>query len=207
MPRVISMGSRARGALGEIPGRGSRFGHSGHVVTRATSGETLPAVVLGTRVALAGFRGKYHSLDFAAHSGASGRLAAHSEASGGSITRWTSRRTRELPGGLRRTRRLPGLALGFGTRGHVSCSEGYSEGVSKGLSGWLSGHVAFSESFRRRFRRRLRRGHSAWLRDSFERVFGARGTLRRAPKGGASGWHVPKGVFERVSERVLRAGF
>src|SRR5438034_9254684 len=31
--------------------------------TRATSGGTLPAWVLGTRVALGGFRGKYHSLD------------------------------------------------------------------------------------------------------------------------------------------------
>src|SRR5438105_12650704 len=30
---------------------------------RATSGGTLPAWVLGTRVALGGFRGKYHSLD------------------------------------------------------------------------------------------------------------------------------------------------
>src|SRR5438105_7790382 len=30
---------------------------------RATSGGILPAWVLGTRVALGGFRGKYHSLD------------------------------------------------------------------------------------------------------------------------------------------------
>src|SRR5436189_3941497 len=62
-----------RGVLGKYPGGVSRLGHSGHVVTRATSGGTLPAWVLGTRVALRGFRGKYHSLD--------------------------SRRTRGLPGG------------------------------------------------------------------------------------------------------------
>ena len=55
------------------PGGVSRIGHSGHVATRASSGGTLPAWALGTRVALGGFRGKYHSLD--------------------------SRRTRGLPGG------------------------------------------------------------------------------------------------------------
>ena len=36
-------------------------------------------------------------------------------------------------GGLRRTRRLPGLALGFGTWGQVSCSEGDSEGFRRGF--------------------------------------------------------------------------
>src|SRR6266511_5410446 len=68
---VLTLGTR--GALGKYPGGVSRLGHSGHVATRATSGGTLPAWVLGTRVALRGFRGKYHSLD--------------------------SRRTRGLPGG------------------------------------------------------------------------------------------------------------
>src|SRR6266508_4139178 len=122
VPGVISVGSRARGALGKIPGRGSRFGHSGHVATRATSGETLPAVVLGThgdsgdirrnspgwatqdtchsrrlprKVSLAGLRGALGS--FREGCGALGGFR----------------------GGLWRTRRLPGLALGggFGTRG------------------------------------------------------------------------------------------
>src|SRR5436190_1861013 len=65
-----------------LPGGSVVNGYSGHVSTRATSGGTLPFVVLGTRGALAGFRGKYHSLDFTVHSGASGRL----------------RRTRRLPG-------------------------------------------------------------------------------------------------------------
>src|SRR5947207_13023247 len=81
-----------------------------------------PFVILGTRGALAGFRGKYHSLDFTVHSGASGRL----------------RRTRRLPGkvllvGLAAHSGLPGLASGFGTRGQVSCSEGDSEGFRKGF--------------------------------------------------------------------------
>src|SRR5438132_7420273 len=65
-----------------LPGGSVVNGYSGHVSTRATSGGTLPFVLLGTRGALAGFRGKYHSLDFTVHSGASGRVAAHSEASG-----------------------------------------------------------------------------------------------------------------------------
>src|SRR5438132_9762255 len=44
---------------------------------------------------------------------------AHSQASGESITRWTSRRTRELPGGLRRTRRLPGRLAAHSETGIV----------------------------------------------------------------------------------------
>ncbi len=184
---ISRWGSRARGTLGEIPGRGSRFGHSGHVATRATSGETLPAVYSGH--------------------------VSHSQASGGSITRWTSRRTRELPGGLRRTRRLsgrlaasalgdrcrarrlPGLALGggFDTRGHVSCSEGDSERGFEGRPpGWFSGHLACSEG--------LRQG----LRKAFGVTFGTRVILRKFPK------EVPsvasKGAFGRASGR-LRKGF
>src|SRR6266542_4181909 len=65
-----------RGALGKYPGGVYRLGHSGHVAhsestregsigsgtrdtwrAQATSGGTLPAWVLGTRVALGGFRG------------------------------------------------------------------------------------------------------------------------------------------------------
>src|SRR5438128_1225802 len=102
----------------KIPGRVYRLGHSGHVSTRATSGETLPAGVLGTRVALAGFRVKYHSLDFAVHSGASGRVAAHSEASGEACG---------ALGGFRGW--LSASALGDRCRAPKG-----SEGVSKGLS-------------------------------------------------------------------------
>src|SRR5436190_16425775 len=72
---VLGSGTRDTWRLGRHPEKLSRLWYSGHVATRVTSGETLPAGVLGTRVALAGFRGKYHSLDFAAHSGASGRVA------------------------------------------------------------------------------------------------------------------------------------
>src|SRR5207237_750343 len=72
------------------------FGHSGHVSTRATSGGTLAARVLGTRVALGGFRVN--------------------------ITRWACGALGGFRGGLRRTRRLPGLlaahseASGVGSR-------------------------------------------------------------------------------------------
>src|SRR5438105_7581120 len=57
-----------------LPGGSVVNGYSGHVATRATAGETLPFVILGTRGALAGFRGKYHSLDVTLHGRASGRL-------------------------------------------------------------------------------------------------------------------------------------
>src|SRR6266542_1396071 len=61
---------------------------------------------------------------------------SHSQASGESITRWTSRRTRELPG----------LASGFGTWGQVSCSEGDSEGgVSRSFR---QGFATASKGFR-----------------------------------------------------------
>src|SRR6266508_2466142 len=206
VPGVISVGSRARGALGEIPGRGSRFGHSGHVATRATSGETLPAVVLGTRgdsddirrnspgwvlrtrVALAGFRGKYHSLDFTAHSGASGRVAAHSEASGEACG---------ALGGLRGW--LSASALGDRCRAPKAIPRGF-----EGAFGWFPGHVAFlrkvpkevpSEASKGAFGRasgRLRRG----FRDT-----------RHAPKGserGCFGVARPEGVFEGGCEGVFR---
>src|SRR6266542_3464108 len=75
--RASGCGLRVRhsgtgGILGDIR-RKSLAGHSG------TSGRILSVGVLGTRVALASFRVKYLSLGFTAHSGASGRLAAHSE--------------------------------------------------------------------------------------------------------------------------------
>src|SRR6266540_2195833 len=70
---------------------------------------------------------------------------AHLQASGESITRWTSRRTRELPGRLAaHSQAASGEACGAlggfrgglrRTRRQVSCSEGDSKGgVSKGLS-------------------------------------------------------------------------
>src|SRR6266508_6244248 len=64
------------------PGCGLRVKHSGTGGVLGDIRRKSPGWVLGTRVALASFRGKYHSLVFAAHSGASGRVAAHSEASG-----------------------------------------------------------------------------------------------------------------------------
>src|SRR6266542_1786363 len=45
------------------PGLAFGFGTRGQVASSATSGGTPPAGVLGTRVALGVFRGKYHSLD------------------------------------------------------------------------------------------------------------------------------------------------
>src|SRR6266540_471139 len=162
--------------------RGDLCGLSGAWRTRRNTREGFSVRALGTR-------------------GDSGDIRRNSPGWG---TRDTCR-TRRLPGevslsGLTAHSGLPGLALGFGTRGHVSCSEGDSEWGFEGAFGWLPGHVAFFERFRRRFRRRLRRGHSAGLRDGSERVFGTRGTLRRAPKGGASGWHVPKRSSKEVAK-------
>ena len=73
-----------------------------------------------------------------------------------------------------------GLAFGatFWTRGILrEFSKEVPTEASKGAFGKASG--------------RLRRG------------FGTRGTLRRAPKGGCFGVARPKGVFERISERVF----
>src|SRR5438128_1317518 len=58
---------------------------------------------------------------------------AHSQAFGESIARWTSRRTRELPGGLRCTRRLPGRLAAHSKAG-VVLRRRFRRGVSKGLS-------------------------------------------------------------------------
>src|SRR6266508_3377679 len=69
----LSRGTRGQVSHSEASGEVSLAVHSG------TSGRILSVGVLGTRVALASFRVKYLSLGFTAHSGASGRLAAHSE--------------------------------------------------------------------------------------------------------------------------------
>src|SRR5438105_4621859 len=58
------MGIRDTCRLGRHPEKLSRLWYLGHVSHSQASG------------------GKYHSLDFTTHSGASGRVAAHSEASG-----------------------------------------------------------------------------------------------------------------------------
>src|SRR5207253_5186307 len=133
------------------------------------------------------------------------------------ITRWTSRRSRELPGGLRRTRRLPrglrrtrrlpgGLRLRHSGTG-VVLRRRFRRGGFERAFGWLPGHVAFSERFRRRFRRRLRRGIRQGFATAPKRVSGHAARSEGLRKGGASGWHVPKGVFEGVSERVFRTDF
>src|SRR6266508_2812645 len=70
---VYGLGTRGQVSHSEASGEVSLAVHSG------TSGRILSVGVLGTRVALASFRVKYLSLGFTAHSGASGRLAAHSE--------------------------------------------------------------------------------------------------------------------------------
>ena len=181
-----------------LPGGSVVNGYSGHVSTRATSGGTLPFVLLGTRGALAGFRGKYHSLDFTVHSGASGRL----------------RRTRRLPGkvllvGLAVHSGLPGLASGFGTRGQVSCSEGDSKGFRKGFR-LASGTRGLLRKVPKEVPSVASKGAFGRASGRLRRGFGTRGTLRRAPKGGgASGWHVPKGSskgFPRGSSKGSREG-
>src|SRR6266542_2725340 len=79
---------------------------------------------------------------------------AHSQASGESITRWTSRRTRELPG----------LASGFGTRGQVSCSKGDSEGFRKGFR-LASGTRGLLRKVPKEVPVKASKGHSAGFRD------------------------------------------
>ena len=132
--------------------------------------------------ALGGFRGKYHSLDFTVHSGASGRL----------------RRTRRLPGkvllvGLVAHSGLPGLASGFGTRGQVSCSEGDFEGFRKGFR-LASGTRGLLRKVPKEVPAKASKGHSAGLRGGSERVSGHAARSEGLERGeGASGWHVPKG--------------
>ena len=102
----LSRGTRGQVSHSEASGEVSLAVHSG------TSGRILSVGVLGTRVALASFRVKYLSLGFTAHSGASGRLAAHSELPG----------TRGAFGGFRvlSLAGLPGWSSG-----QVSYSEGF----------------------------------------------------------------------------------
>ena len=141
-----------------------------------------------------------------------------------SITRRASRRTRELPGGLRRARRLPGLALGFGTRGTCRAPKVIPGGVSKsGLRAGLrdtwhdpkGSEGGSGEGFDGALGRASR-----WLRKGF----GTRGVLRRASKRGfgtsrrgsskrgfreeAAGWLSKGGSSkEGGSERVFEGGF
>src|SRR5436190_19739296 len=105
------------------------------------------------------------------HSGASGRVASHSE------TRVVLRRwVRKGVSGWHIQKEAFGLA--FGTSVILRrFPNGCFNGASKGSSG--------------RALRRLRKG------------FGTRGALRRASKGGAPMWHVPKVVVERVSVREV----
>src|SRR5207244_3036980 len=96
------------------------------VASSATSGGTPPAGVLGTHVALGGFRGKCHSLD--------------------------SRRTRRAPGCGLRVRhsgtwgmfRRESFGLTFGTRGVFRRKDRrvWFEGVSKGAFGEMASGLA-----------------------------------------------------------------
>src|SRR5438128_10454075 len=167
--RVPGVGGSRAGALGELPGGGSRgtahsessreglsgFGHAGHVAGSGASGVSLPAGVLGDRCRVRRLPGQLSLAGLATHSGASGRLAAHSElpgtrgAFGGIRSKYHSRgsrRTRVLPGGLRRTRSLPvtrgafagfqvlslaGLHGALGDRWHVP--QGFPTGCRSGL--------------------------------------------------------------------------
>src|SRR5207253_5091240 len=97
---------------------------------------------------------------------------------------------------------LSASALGDRCRAPKAIPRGFERAF-----GWLPGHVAFSERFRRRFWRRLRRGIRQGFATAPKRVSGHAARSEGLRKGGASGWHVPKGVFEGVSERVFRTDF
>src|SRR5438876_8680514 len=116
-------------------------------------------------------------------SGTSGRVAVHSE------TRVVLRRwVRKGVSGWHVPKEAFGLA--FGTSVLLRrFPKGCFDGASKGSSG--------------RALRRLRKGFWDTRRSpkGLERGFGTRGSLRRASKGGAPMWHVPKVVLERVSAR------
>src|SRR5438105_441939 len=174
------------------------LGTRGQVAFSATSGGSL---LRGTRgqVSHSEASGEVLLAGLATHSGASGRLAAHSELPGRCHSR-----ARDALGSFRE-------ACGaLGASGDTWRIRGLPGIITRGLHGTLgdfrrgwrrrhSGHVAFSERLRRRFRRRLRRGHSVGLRDGSERI---RDT-RRAPKGSERGG-VLRGGCRRGFGRDLR---
>src|SRR6266540_7050679 len=159
-----------------LPGGSVVNGYSGHVSTRATSGETLPFVVLGTRGALAGFRGKYHSLDFTAHSGASGRVAAHSEAFG------------EACG-----------ALGDRCRAPKVIPRGF-----EGAFGWFPGHVAFLRKVPKEVPSEASKGAFGRASGRLRRDFRDTRHAPKGSERGCFGVARPEGVFEGGCEGVFR---
>ncbi len=198
--------------LGGLPDEAYGLGTRGQVAYSEASGGRLTAGILGDRCRVRRLPGQLSLAGLAAHSGASGRvlsvgvLGTRVALAGfrGSVTRGASRRTRVLPGGLRRTLRLLGLALGFGTRGTCRAPKVIPRGVSKsGLRAGLrdtwhdpkgseGGSGKGFDGALGRASRRLRKG------------FGTRGVLRRASKGGFGTSR--RGSSKRVSERRLRAG-
>src|SRR5438128_2330156 len=124
-------------------------------------------------------------------------------------------------------------ASALGDRWHapkVGPKGGFKNGTfRRRLSSWVSGQVSYSEGFRR-----VSEGLSAGFRDTWpppkgseggsgegfegalgrasrrlRKSFGTRGALRRPPKGGAPGWHLPKGSskgFPRGSSKGSREG-
>ncbi len=218
------------GSRGSAHSESSREGLSGlgHAAGSGASGVSLPAGVLGDRCRVRRLPGQLSLAGLATHSGASGRLAAHSElpgtrgAFGGIRSKYHSRgsrRTRVLPGGLRRTRSLPvtrgafagfrvlslaGLHGALGDRWHVP--KVFPKGVRNGLfrrrlPGWLSGQVSYSEGFRRRFRRSFEKG----IRQGF-------GTAPKGVSGHAAlSEGLRKGASARLEEglrrRVVPKGF
>src|SRR6266540_7168967 len=195
----LGVGLSGLGPLGELPG-----GALGARPRRTRGGlgsirGILPAGVLGDRCRVRRLPGQLSLAGLATHSGASGRLAAHSElpgtrgAFGGIRSKYHSRgsrRTRVLPGGLRRTRSLLVTRGAFGGFRVLSLA-GLHGAFGDFRRGWRrrhSGHVAFSERIRRRFRRRLRRVHSVGLRDGSERIRDTRRAPKGSERGGASRW-------------------
>ena len=129
--------SGTRVVLAGLPDVVYGLGTRGQVAFSATSGGSLSRGTRG-QVSHSEASGEVSLAGLATHSGASGRLAAHSEASGvGSRLRHSGARVV-----LRRWVRK-------GSRNGL---------FRRRLLGWLSGQVSYSEGFRRGFRRRLRRG-------------------------------------------------
>ncbi len=218
----------------------SGLGHAGHAAGSGASGVSLPAGVLGDRCRVRRLPGQLSLAGLATRSGASGRLAAHSElpgtrgAFGGIRSKYHSRgsrRTRVLPGGLRRTRSLPvtrgafagfrvlslaGLHGALGDRWHVP--KVFPKGVRNGLfrrrlPGWLSGQVSYSEGFRRRFRRSFEKGIRQGFGTAPKGVSGHAALSEGLRKGASARLEeglrrrvVPKGFSKAVSQRVFREG-
>ena len=163
---------------------------------RATSGGTLPAWVLGTRVALGGFQGKYQSLDPRCTRGLPGGSFVYGYSGHVALSEAKSET------GLRRT-----FGVTFWTRGILrkflkevptEASMGHSAGLRDGSERGFWEHVSYSE--------RLRKGSFGVARPEgvFERI--SEGVFERFPRGssGLTSEGLPEGFPRGFLKEVAK---